>query len=75
MPLNAAENPGSFETETQIPPEEGYDFRNRKCKMMKNYLHKKTFMQSVIKRMKLVILARKKISTHPLTVLTISVIT
>ena len=23
---NAAENPGSFETETQIPPEEGYDF-------------------------------------------------
>ena len=24
--LNAAENPGSFETETQIPPEEGYDF-------------------------------------------------
>lgn len=23
---NAAENPGSFETKTQIPPEEGYDF-------------------------------------------------
>ena len=23
---NAAENPGSFETETQIPPEDGYDF-------------------------------------------------
>ena len=23
---NAAENPGSFETETQIPPEAGYDF-------------------------------------------------
>jgi len=23
---NAAKNPGSFETETQIPPEEGYDF-------------------------------------------------
>lgn len=24
--LNAVENPGSFETKTQIPPEEGYDF-------------------------------------------------
>ncbi len=23
---NAAENPGSFETKTQIPPEAGYDF-------------------------------------------------
>lgn len=23
---NAAVNPGSFETQTQIPPEEGYDF-------------------------------------------------
>lgn len=23
---NAAENPGSFETKTQIPPEPGYDF-------------------------------------------------
>lgn len=30
---NAAENPGSFETETQIPPEEGYDFsyHNKVC--------------------------------------------
>ena len=29
MPIharNAAENPGSFETKTQIPPETGYDF-------------------------------------------------
>ena len=24
--LNAAQNPGSFETQTQIPPEKGYDF-------------------------------------------------
>ena len=24
--LNAAQNPGSFETKTQIPPEKGYDF-------------------------------------------------
>ena len=24
---NAAKNPGSFETEVQIPPENGYDFR------------------------------------------------
>ena len=24
--VNAAENPGSFETKTQIPPEDGYDF-------------------------------------------------
>lgn len=30
---NAAANPGSFETETQIPPESGYDFsyHNRVC--------------------------------------------
>ena len=36
---NAAKNPGSFETKTQIPPEKGYDFsyHNLVCPLAKQY--------------------------------------
>lgn len=34
--VNAAQNPGSFETQIQVPPEEGYDFsyHNLACPLM-----------------------------------------
>lgn len=51
--LNAAQNPGSFETQTQIPPEKGYDFsyHNLVCPLadlQKNTDMKNTCLTSVI---------------------------
>lgn len=51
--LNAAQNPGSFETQTQIPPENGYDFsyHNLVCPLAdfaKNTDMKNTCLTSVI---------------------------